>query len=451
MAVALEADRGLGNGARRGGARSLDDRPHEHLADAVGNRAMLGLLHSGRLGTGRPLDSSVRADMQVREEQDFSDVRVHDDAVARSSARALGVRAFTAGRDIIFGGGEYAPRTAAGREVLAHELSHVAEQRGREPVVQCMKMGTGTKILHGGTDAEATALEPPDIEKARVQGAIDRVKAIADHPELYAGCHSFFKDRSATGETLNSAFDRAVVWKNGSTREGAGASAFPGEENILYTADGFALGEAKLAEQLLHELGHVAGIGLPGSRPHGAADEIRVACMAGASTFFRFRGGVDTRRNALASIGLRWLLTTHRRRGELRAGLDLDFAGMVRALEDQGEPGEIGSLSLGYGRRLGGGERWGGLTLYGELGIGGARFRLRNPDPGDSRETVLGPGLVLEIGARKEFFVRDVQPEFAGRQTGAGISISYRPIIPLTGEAADVMHGFYIGFDWSWK
>jgi outer membrane protein OmpA-like peptidoglycan-associated protein len=56
-------------------------------------------------------------------------VRIHDDQVAADSARALSARAYTVGRDIVFGAGEYAPGTAAGRHLLAHELAHVVQQR----------------------------------------------------------------------------------------------------------------------------------------------------------------------------------------------------------------------------------------------------------------------------------------------------------------------------------
>jgi Domain of unknown function (DUF4157) len=62
------------------------------------------------------------------ESVDFSGVQVHADVRAAESARQLGARAFTLGRHIVFGEGEYAPNSPAGRELLAHELSHVMQQ-----------------------------------------------------------------------------------------------------------------------------------------------------------------------------------------------------------------------------------------------------------------------------------------------------------------------------------
>jgi hypothetical protein len=60
----------------------------------------------------------------------FSDVRVHTDPLADQLARSVQARAFTTGSDIYFAGGEYAPRSSAGQQLLAHELTHVVQQRG---------------------------------------------------------------------------------------------------------------------------------------------------------------------------------------------------------------------------------------------------------------------------------------------------------------------------------
>jgi hypothetical protein len=59
---------------------------------------------------------------------DFSRVRLHSDPQAAASARSLNSRAYTVGRDIIFAEGEYAPHTTMGRQLLAHELTHVLQQ-----------------------------------------------------------------------------------------------------------------------------------------------------------------------------------------------------------------------------------------------------------------------------------------------------------------------------------
>jgi hypothetical protein len=87
----------------------------------------LGTLRGG----GQPLPDAVRADLEPRFGTDFGAVRVHADAPAAALAERYGAQAFTVGRDVVFGAGRYAPETGAGRGLLAHELAHVAGQRGR--------------------------------------------------------------------------------------------------------------------------------------------------------------------------------------------------------------------------------------------------------------------------------------------------------------------------------
>ena len=77
---------------------------------------------------GRALEPSVRARMEPLFGHDFSQVRVHADAKAAESARAVDALAYTVGRDIVLGGGRPAPDTEG--HVLAHELAHVVQQRG---------------------------------------------------------------------------------------------------------------------------------------------------------------------------------------------------------------------------------------------------------------------------------------------------------------------------------
>jgi hypothetical protein len=78
--------------------------------------------------SGRPLPGSARNFFEPRFGHDFSQVRVHTDRQAAETARAVKARACTLGRDIAFGAGQYAPGTAAGARLLAHELTHVVQQ-----------------------------------------------------------------------------------------------------------------------------------------------------------------------------------------------------------------------------------------------------------------------------------------------------------------------------------
>ncbi|MFE1549990.1 DUF4157 domain-containing protein [Streptomyces sp. NPDC058718] len=80
-------------------------------------------VHDVLRGSGTPLDSATRADMEARLGADFSDVRIHDDSAARASAAEVGARAYTSGSHVVIGDG------GADKHTLAHELTHVIQQR----------------------------------------------------------------------------------------------------------------------------------------------------------------------------------------------------------------------------------------------------------------------------------------------------------------------------------
>jgi hypothetical protein len=77
---------------------------------------------------GQPLDAATRGFMEPRFGHDFSQVRVFADSGADTAAQAVQARAYTHGRNIVFGAGEYAPGTGEGKKLLAHELTHVIQQ-----------------------------------------------------------------------------------------------------------------------------------------------------------------------------------------------------------------------------------------------------------------------------------------------------------------------------------
>jgi hypothetical protein len=98
--------------------------------------------------SGAELDDGVRARMESAFETDLSDVRVHTDSESGELSRSMSARAFTTGKDIFFGAGEYAPNTAAGEHTLAHELAHTQQQGGvrrisRKWDLKAKKLGLG--------------------------------------------------------------------------------------------------------------------------------------------------------------------------------------------------------------------------------------------------------------------------------------------------------------------
>jgi len=86
--------------------------------------------------SGEPLEGAARALMEERFGHDFGDVRIHRDARAAESARAVHAEAYTVGRDIVFNSAGFAPHTEMGRRLLAHELTHVVQQNGTPSAVQ---------------------------------------------------------------------------------------------------------------------------------------------------------------------------------------------------------------------------------------------------------------------------------------------------------------------------
>jgi Domain of unknown function (DUF4157) len=77
---------------------------------------------------GKPLPAELRSWLEPRFGYDFGNVRIHTDARSAEAAASIGARAFTRQQDIVFGPGAFAPQTEEGQWLIAHELTHVAQQ-----------------------------------------------------------------------------------------------------------------------------------------------------------------------------------------------------------------------------------------------------------------------------------------------------------------------------------
>jgi len=105
-------------------------------------------------GGGNRLHAGVADQVGGAYGQSLGDVRVHHDEHAAALSRAVSARAFTVGSDIFFGAGEYRPETAGGRDLLAHELAHVVQQRGAPSTGPLMVSQPGDTLER---EAEAAA------------------------------------------------------------------------------------------------------------------------------------------------------------------------------------------------------------------------------------------------------------------------------------------------------
>ncbi|MEH1776144.1 MAG: DUF4157 domain-containing protein [Nostoc sp.] len=81
-------------------------------------------------GSGQTLSDDIRQPMEQAFGTDFSSVKIHTDSRSDQLNQSIQARAFTTGQDIFFRQGEYAPESHGGKELLAHELTHVVQQNG---------------------------------------------------------------------------------------------------------------------------------------------------------------------------------------------------------------------------------------------------------------------------------------------------------------------------------
>ncbi|MFJ5548485.1 DUF4157 domain-containing protein [Streptomyces sp. NPDC093225] len=105
---------------------------------------------------GQALDPEVRADMEGRLGADFGDVRVHTDAAAHASAKEVGAHAYTVGSHVVFQRDAYDPGSHQGRTTLAHELTHVVQQRSGP--VDGTETAGGIKVSDPGDRFEREAV-----------------------------------------------------------------------------------------------------------------------------------------------------------------------------------------------------------------------------------------------------------------------------------------------------
>jgi hypothetical protein len=111
---------------------------------------------------GRPLDAAARRFMESRFGRDFSRVRVHTDAKAAASARAVDALAYTVGTNVVFDAGRYAPGTPAGRKLLAHELAHVVQQEGAGRIdLQSLTIGPADDLYERQASRAGEAVSGP--------------------------------------------------------------------------------------------------------------------------------------------------------------------------------------------------------------------------------------------------------------------------------------------------
>lgn len=270
---------------------------------------------------GQPLDPATRTFMEARFDYDLSKVRVHTDSTAAESARAVNALAYTAGCDIVFGTGQYAPHTNMGGRLVAHELTHVVQQGSRNPTLQDkLTVNEVNDGFEREADAVATAimdsraLKHVDVHKQvsvapiqrwsygagnhatsggnlltevtaaerRGNNGVDNTMAIVDR--LVAGanwrarnCQEWFTDNCIDPRTLADLHSRAVIWMwriaDGSTglglTDGGSGPNHAVTEQLFNSRDRWAM-----AATILHEYWHDCDTGAPAD----IGDDAKAAC-----------------------------------------------------------------------------------------------------------------------------------------------------------------------------
>ncbi len=163
------------------------------------------VLHS----PGQPLDTATRAVMEPHFRYDFSKVRVHTDKRAIDSAQSVNALAYTVGQNVVFGMGQYKPETNEGRRLLAHELTHVVQQRPHSSMPGSLgsrntlqeREATDMSSTFSQTQSErarATTVAP--LLQRQEQGFKFREPLSRPEP------HITLRDRSRVGKHINAIF-----------------------------------------------------------------------------------------------------------------------------------------------------------------------------------------------------------------------------------------------------
>ncbi|MFO7634636.1 MAG: DUF4157 domain-containing protein, partial [Caldilinea sp.] len=243
------------------------------LADGASAPASVG---DALARPGQPLEGAVRMQMERALGHDFGQVRVHADREAAASAREIGARAYTVGQEVAFGAGQFAPQTPAGQRLLAHELTHVVQQRaGSAPpgVVQReMLYADGYKRPYKSDVAEIKKAEAGDWSPSSVD-----FKESATNSGGGAGVATFAKLLTQLeGKGASSITELGLIGHANSTN--FGLSGKVSGKQVWFTEPGLIN-----AETIKANLATIQSKNLP-NRFASGAKIILYGCNAGAGT-----------------------------------------------------------------------------------------------------------------------------------------------------------------------
>jgi hypothetical protein len=171
----------------------------------------IGALQRG----GQPLAGPVRSSMESRFGHDFSRVHIHTDHTAAALAASINARAFTLGRDVVFGAGQYVPGSEAGQRLIAHELTHSIQQ-GHAPQFGQSKREISAPA--SGTETKASSLAPASpVQGISAAPAVARtIRCVRWNPNVDTGKKKKPWGTGADGKILTANTDAGTpisIWK----------------------------------------------------------------------------------------------------------------------------------------------------------------------------------------------------------------------------------------------
>jgi hypothetical protein len=184
--------------------------------------------------SGHPLDPATRAFFEPRFGHDFSHVRIHTGPEAAESARSIQAHAYTSGSDIVFAPGRYSPESTSGRTLLAHELTHVLQQRAPNH---------SNSVIHRSPGPRGEVIFPPTTFSTDSPKERSKWRTIVDHA-VRTQFHLTGPGITDAQVSYESPKDFGALFK-GQTLEDALLTVFLDENNVA--AKNILLSDARVA------------------------------------------------------------------------------------------------------------------------------------------------------------------------------------------------------------
>jgi len=230
------------------------------------------------VNNGQPLPATVQNYFEPRLGYGLGGVRIHTDTNAARSAQSINARAYTLGNNVVFNKGEYSPGTHEGKKLLAHELTHVIQQQGTNPMIQrepvfpdetCSKGNVQERIVRD--TAKALELVSNAVSAARdpdaVAGTLGRIFHLDMSDEHDR--NTLFNDRVVKNlESMKDLLSSQIINRCDEDKKCGYRAGVPGvgmpDEGVYFCLNMFKFINMTLPHQvvnsILHEYAHMAGV-----------------------------------------------------------------------------------------------------------------------------------------------------------------------------------------------